>query len=89
MRFDDVEQAIKSANNSRYGLAGAIYTTSLASAHTLAKAVQAGYVWINTHHVMDPSLPFGGYKGSGWGREDGAQGLESYLETKTVVARPY
>ena len=89
MPFDDVADAIKSANDSRYGLAGAVYTTSLARAHSIAKAVQAGYVWINTHHVMDSSLPFGGYKESGWGREDGAQGLDGYLETKTVVARLY
>ena len=88
-RFDDVDEAIRQANDTRYGLAAAVYTNSLGKAHGIAKAIEAGYVWINTHHVMDFSLPFGGYKESGWGREDGAQGIEGYLETKTVVARLY
>lgn len=87
MPFDDLDWAIKEANNSRYGLAGAVYTTSLTKAHTIARAVRAGTFWINTHRPTDFWTPFGGYKESGWGREGGAQGLEAYMETKSVIAR--
>lgn len=89
MPFDDLDWAIKEANNSRYGLAGAVYTTSMAKAHQVARAVRAGTFWINTHRPMDFSMPFGGYKESGWGREGGAQGLDAYMETKAVIARLY
>lgn len=89
MPFDDLGWAIKEANNTHYGLAGAVYTTSLEKAHTLARAVRAGSVWINGHSMNDMSLPFGGFKESGWGREQGEEGLGAYLETKSVVARLY
>jgi phenylacetaldehyde dehydrogenase len=89
MAFDDLDWAIKEANNTRYGLAGSVYTTSLEKAHTIARAIRSGNVWINCHSVQDFSLPFGGYKESGWGRERGAQGLDAYMETKSVVARLY
>jgi phenylacetaldehyde dehydrogenase len=89
MPFDDLDWAIKEANNSRYGLAGAVYTTSLAKAHMVARAVRSGSFWINCHSAGDLSLPFGGYKESGWGREGGAQGVDAYMETKSVVARLY
>lgn len=87
--FDDIDEAIRLANDTPYGLAGAVHTTSLAHAHGVAKALKAGYVWINNHDTTYSSLPFGGYKQSGWGREDGIQGLEAYLETKSVVAKLY
>jgi acyl-CoA reductase-like NAD-dependent aldehyde dehydrogenase len=87
--FDDLDWAIREANNTHYGLAGAVFTTSLAKAHTVARAVRAGNFWINCYSVQDFSLPFGGYKESGWGRERGAQGLDAFLETKSVVARLY
>jgi phenylacetaldehyde dehydrogenase len=89
MPFDDLDWAIKEANNTRYGLAGSVYTTSLEKAHTIARAIRSGNIWINCHSVQDFSLPFGGYKESGWGRERGAQGLDAYMETKSVVARLY
>jgi len=89
MPFDDLDWAIKEANNSRYGLAGSVYTTSLTKAHTIARAVRAGTFWINTHRPSDFSMPFGGYKESGWGREGGVQGLDAYMETKSVIARLY
>lgn len=85
--FDDLDWAIAAANDSRYGLAGSVYTTSLTTAHTVAKSVRAGTFWINTHRPNDFWTPFGGYKESGWGREGGAQGLDAYLETKSVIAR--
>lgn len=89
MPFDDLDWVVKEANNTRYGLAGAVYTRSLEKAHTLAKAVRAGSFWINCYSVQDFSLPFGGYKESGWGRERGAEGLDAFMETKSVVARLY
>lgn len=89
MPFDDLDWAIRQANDTRYGLAGAVYTTSLDKAHRVARSVRAGNVWINCHSVQDFWLPFGGYKESGWGRERGAQGLDAFMETKSVVARLY
>ncbi|KKC26648.1 aldehyde dehydrogenase family protein [Sphingomonas sp. SRS2] len=87
--FDDLDWAIKEANNSRYGLAGAVYTTSFAKAHIVARSVKAGTFWINAHRPTDFWMPFGGYKESGWGREGGAMGVDAFLETKSVVARLY
>lgn len=89
MPFDDLDWAIKEANNSRYGLAGAVYTTSLTKAHTVARAVRAGTFWINTPSLTDSWMPFGGYKESGWGREGGAMGIDAFMETKSVIARLY
>ena len=89
MPFDDLDWAIEQANASRYGLAGAVYTTSLAKAHSVARAIRAGTIWINTHRPTEFWTPFGGYKESGWGREGGAQGLDAYMETKSVIARLY
>lgn len=89
MPFDDLDWAIREANNSRYGLAGAVYTTSMAKAQMVARAVRAGTIWINTHRPLDFWTPFGGYKESGWGREGGAQGLDAYMETKSVITRLY
>lgn len=82
--FDDEEKMIAEANNSIYGLAAAIWTKDIARAHRLAKRMEAGFVWLNCQMAADPSMPFGGYKQSGWGREYGWEGIASYLETKTV-----
>jgi acyl-CoA reductase-like NAD-dependent aldehyde dehydrogenase len=84
--FDDLDEVTEQANDSRYGLAASIWTESLSSAHRLAARLQAGTVWINCHSFLGPELPKGGHKQSGWGYENGPQGLENYLETKTVVA---
>lgn len=89
MPFDELDWVIEQANNSRYGLAGAVYTSSLEKAHRVAKAVRSGNFWINCYSVQDFWTPFGGYKESGWGRERGAMGLDAFMETKSVVARLY
>ncbi len=89
MPFDDLDWAIAQANDSRYGLAGSVYTTSLIKAHTVARAVRAGTFWVNTHRPNDFWTPFGGYKESGWGREGGAEGLEAFMESKSVITRLY
>jgi phenylacetaldehyde dehydrogenase len=84
--FDEPDQAIAYANDSAYGLAASVWTGDLGAAHRLAARIQAGTVWINCHAYFSAELPKGGHKQSGWGYENGAQGLENYLETKTVCA---
>lgn len=86
MPFDSVEDIAETANDSNYGLAAGVFTSDLSKAHRTAKRLRAGTVWINTYHVFDAAMPFGGYKESGWGREMGSEVLENYLETKSVVA---
>lgn len=87
MPFDDEEQAIALANDTAYGLAASIWSTDLNRTMRLTRALKAGTVWVNTHNVLDANLPFGGMKQSGLGREHGREGLEHYLETKTVTIR--
>jgi phenylacetaldehyde dehydrogenase len=84
--YDDLEEVTVAANDSNYGLAASIWTRSLSDAHRLSGALQAGTVWINCHAMYDASLPIGGLKQSGWGRDSGRQALDSYLEWKTVCA---
>jgi aldehyde dehydrogenase (NAD+) len=84
LAFDDLDQVIEQANQNEYGLASAVWTRDIKKAHTVSRRLKAGTVWINTYGLMDASLPFGGYKSSGFGRELGAKVLESYTETKTV-----
>jgi len=86
MKFDDITEVMQRANDTDYGLAASIWTQNLARGHRLAAQVQAGLVWINCHAVADPSIAFGGYKLSGWGRENGWEGMEQYMELKSVVA---
>ncbi|MCK9503595.1 MAG: aldehyde dehydrogenase family protein [Porticoccaceae bacterium] len=84
--FKTAEDAIRMANDTRYGLAANIWTRDLSRAHRVAKQLDAGNVWINTHGINDPCAPFGGMKESGWGREVGEEGVLHYTETKTVTA---
>jgi phenylacetaldehyde dehydrogenase len=84
--FSDPNEIVDKANNSVYGLAAGIWTRDIKKAHSLASKLRAGTVWINCYNVFDPSLPFGGYKQSGWGREGGSEVLEHYTEVKSVCA---
>lgn len=84
--FDEVDEVTDFANDSKYGLAASIWTESLSHAHRLAERVRAGTVWINCHLMYDASLPIGGMKQSGWGRDSGFQAMDNYLEEKTVCA---
>ena len=83
--FDDVDQAIALANDSRYGLAGMIWTTSLDTAHKVAREVRTGTMWVNCFFVRDLRAPFGGMKDSGIGREGGLHSEEFFTEAKAVV----
>jgi phenylacetaldehyde dehydrogenase len=83
--FDSQEDILPIANDTNFGLAAGVFTRDISKAHRTAKRLRAGTVWINTYHVFDAAMPFGGYKESGWGREMGSQVLNNYLETKSVV----
>ena len=85
--FRDVDEAVRIANDTDYGLAAAVATTSVSTAHTLARRLRAGVVWVNTYSELDSTFPFGGYKQSGIGRELGDKSLESFTELKSVFIR--
>jgi len=85
--FEDLDEVVKDANNTRYGLAAGVWTKDASAAHQIAAKLQAGTVWVNCHAMIDPALPFGGYKESGVGHEQGRLGLEAYLETKSVLMK--
>jgi len=81
----DLDAILKRANDTIYGLAASVWTQDLSIAHKVSRGLRAGTVWVNCHNVFDASLPFGGYKQSGWGREMGEEVLNNYLETKAVT----
>jgi len=85
--FDSMDEVVERANSTYYGLAAAVWTRDLNKAHTYAKRVKAGTVWVNCYHVVDTTTPFGGFKMSGQGRENGEAALEHYTETKTVTIK--
>jgi phenylacetaldehyde dehydrogenase len=82
--FEDLNEVIRIANNSIYGLGASIWTQDIHKIFTLAPKLRAGNVWVNCHSVIDPAMPFGGYKQSGWGRELGRESVYSYLESKSL-----
>ena len=83
--FDSEDEAVALANSTPYGLASGIQTTDLARAHRVADRLQAGIVWINDWAMLDPAVPFGGVKDSGFGREYGPEALAAYTKVKSVV----
>jgi phenylacetaldehyde dehydrogenase len=82
---EDLEAIAREANKTTYGLAASVWSRDISKANKLAKRVRAGTVWVNCHNVFDASLPFGGYKESGWGREMGEFVLNNYTEVKAVT----
>ena len=82
--FTDIEEVTQRANKTSFGLGSGVWTTDVGKAHKLARSIRAGSVWINCYQAMDPAVPFGGYKMSGYGRESGKQHVEEYLNVKAV-----
>ena len=83
-RFESDEEALRIANDSRFGLAAGIWTNNLQRAHTLASRLEAGTVWINTYRSLNPLSPFGGVKDSGVGKENGIEVVREYTRVKSV-----
>jgi aldehyde dehydrogenase (NAD+) len=85
--FKTMDEVFARANQTTYGLAAAIWTKDIDKAHLYAQHVKAGTVWVNCYHVVDTTTPFGGFKMSGHGRENGEAALELYTEMKTVTIK--
>lgn len=85
--FKDSEEAIELANDNIYGLGASIWSNDLSAVHKMIPRIRSGSVWVNCHSALDPELPFGGYKMSGFGREMGEEALHSYTEHKSVLIK--
>jgi acyl-CoA reductase-like NAD-dependent aldehyde dehydrogenase len=86
-KFTTEEEGLSLANDSPYGLAGAVRTNDITRAHRVAAKIKCGIVWINDHHRLDPASPWGGVKDSGIGRECGTESFDQHFETKSVMVR--
>jgi len=84
IKFKDEAEAIQIANDIAYGLGSGVWTQSVRRATMMAQKIKAGTVWVNTYRAVSFTMPFGGYKASGLGRENGAEAIEGYLQTKSV-----
>jgi phenylacetaldehyde dehydrogenase len=85
LTYRDVDDAVRIANGIRFGLAASIWTADAARGMKLAERLECGIIWVNDHHRIDPSLPWGGMKDSGMGRETGLEGYREYTQTKSVI----
>ena len=85
--FKDENDAVFQGNDTTYGLAAAVWTKDITRAHTIARRLKAGTVWINNYGMIDPISPFGGYKQSGFGREMGRHSIELYTQIKSVYVK--
>jgi aldehyde dehydrogenase (NAD+) len=82
--FDDIDEVVRRANDTQFGLVGSVWTGSMRKAQHMMRSLRAGTVYINCYGTVDPDMPFGGYKMSGYGRESGLEHLPDYLQTKAV-----
>lgn len=85
--FTDVEEVVERGNRTSFGLGSGVWTRDVSKAHRVARGLRAGSVWVNCYQAMDPAMPFGGYKMSGYGRESGPEHVNEYLNTKAVWIR--
>ena len=86
-KFKNFDEVAALANATPFGLGAGIYTSNVSTAHRAAKVIKAGNVWVNCYGFTDKTMPFGGYKQSGWGREGGYDGMDAFLEKKAVYMR--
>jgi acyl-CoA reductase-like NAD-dependent aldehyde dehydrogenase len=87
LTYEDIDDVIKRANSTRYGLGGSIWTGDLEKGRTLAERLECGITWVNAHGAFDTAAPFGGYKDSGFGKELGKAGAEEYVKRKTIYTK--
>jgi aldehyde dehydrogenase (NAD+) len=85
IKFKTEEEAVAIANDTEYGLVAGLWTQNVGRAHRVAAQIQAGMIWVNTYRFIRYNIPYGGYKVSGLNRENGVEGLEPYLETKSTI----
>lgn len=85
--FDTEAEAIEMANDNRFGLGAAVWTHDLARGHRVAAAIESGMVWVNDHHRLEPSLPWGGIKESGAGKDAGTESFDDFTWIKTIIVR--
>ena len=85
--FDTLDEVIVRANDSSYGLGSGVWSRNVNTIHKVARSLRTGTVWANCYQVMDPAIPFGGYKMSGFGRESGVEHMHEYLQTKAVILK--
>jgi len=88
IKFSTDDEAISIANDTPYGLAAGVWTSNLERAHGIPKRIRAGTVWVNAYRVVSYMAPFGGFKDSGLGRENGLNAIYEYLEAKSVFLNP-
>lgn len=87
MKFNNLDDAVRRANNNIYGLAAGVFAKDLDVVNHLTRSIRAGTIWTNCYNIFDNSVPFGGYKQSGIGRDKGSYALDHYTQTKAVYQK--